>query len=435
MADITKQQLTGALEQFLNVAPQQFHGDVAFQIIKEGMQRLAATQGVMVPPGWFGIVHTVAGQARTELQAAVAQAAAAQSAAQPAPSRSARVHAPNVAAGAKVAANTLATVARVTLDRVAAAVIATLSMLGELTESADEALKRVLRLQSQCEETLARIRKDRESFAEPARKAMEDLARLNESIAKATGEIADARSQAIQKVSEFVTESHGRVNSLRETVNRDVEGQIEDASALLRDATAATKRSMEELIAEYRPEIDRLLGAARNARAEAGLSVHWREFDDAARRHGNGARMWLLIAGVLLLAAMAWLVCAPHLFRFADLWRDLRNVSYPVFAVYFFANATLFGLALLAVRVYRAELHNVIVNRHRATVLKSFTAIVDGATGDEQLRTSIIMQATQTIFAPQPTGHWSGKGGGESDSLPTSMVALLAELGRHARKE
>ena len=55
-------------------------------------------------------------------------------------------------------------------------------------------------------------------------------------------------------------------------------------------------------------------------------------------------------------------------------------------------------------RVYKAHRHNYVINKHRQNALRTFEAFVKAAK-DEQTKSAVLLQATQCIFSPQPTGY------------------------------
>ncbi len=66
---------------------------------------------------------------------------------------------------------------------------------------------------------------------------------------------------------------------------------------------------------------------------------------------------------------------------------------------------TLLSTALIfCIRNFSAMMHNLIVNRHRQTALTTFQVFVSG-TGDEGTKNAVLIQSTQAIFAPQPSGY------------------------------
>ncbi len=66
---------------------------------------------------------------------------------------------------------------------------------------------------------------------------------------------------------------------------------------------------------------------------------------------------------------------------------------------------TLLSTALIfCIRNFSAMMHNLIVNRHRQTALTTFQVFVNG-TRDEGTKNAVLIQSTQAIFAPQPSGY------------------------------
>lgn len=61
-----------------------------------------------------------------------------------------------------------------------------------------------------------------------------------------------------------------------------------------------------------------------------------------------------------------------------------------------------FGL-VWAGKIYKAQQHNYVVNQHRHNALNTFETFVK-ATGDEQTKNAVLIQATQSIFSPQHSG-------------------------------
>jgi hypothetical protein len=66
---------------------------------------------------------------------------------------------------------------------------------------------------------------------------------------------------------------------------------------------------------------------------------------------------------------------------------------------------TLLSTALIfCIRNFSAMMHNLIVNRHRQTALTTFKTFVN-STDDLGTRNAVLVQSTQAIFAPQPSGY------------------------------
>jgi hypothetical protein len=59
---------------------------------------------------------------------------------------------------------------------------------------------------------------------------------------------------------------------------------------------------------------------------------------------------------------------------------------------------------IFCIRNFSAMMHNLVVNRHRQTALATFKTFVN-STEDMGTRNAVLVQATQAIFAPQPSGY------------------------------
>ena len=75
--------------------------------------------------------------------------------------------------------------------------------------------------------------------------------------------------------------------------------------------------------------------------------------------------------------------------------------------------------------MYRAHRHNFVINRHRLNALSTFEAFAK-ATDDQQIKNAVLLQATQCIFGPQPTGYISGES--ESEGYP-QILEIVRGMG------
>ena len=153
----------------------------------------------------------------------------------------------------------------------------------------------------------------------------------------------------------------------------------------------------------------------KKAAAEAGVSQHAVIFGDVAKRHRRTSYAWLvasaILAGVTL--ALAW-----------QMTGDLAGRSLPDTIQYVAARLILFGVLsyglVSAIRTYRAEAHNHVVNAHRHHALSTFETFT-AASLDDTTRNAVLMQATQCIFSHRPSGF----GQREDDGAPQSQVLEL----------
>jgi len=87
---------------------------------------------------------------------------------------------------------------------------------------------------------------------------------------------------------------------------------------------------------------------------------------------------------------------------------------------------TLLSTALIfCIRNFSAMMHNLIVNRHRQTALKTFKTFVN-STEDDGTRNAVLIQATQAIFAPQPSGYLKNEAEMPQVNQVTEIVRGLA---------
>ncbi len=64
----------------------------------------------------------------------------------------------------------------------------------------------------------------------------------------------------------------------------------------------------------------------------------------------------------------------------------------------------LFYGAIWAGRMYRAERHLYIVNKHRALALSTFETFVGGV-HEQAIKDAVLLEATRCIFGPSPSGY------------------------------
>ena len=176
------------------------------------------------------------------------------------------------------------------------------------------------------------------------------------------------------------------------------------------EARAATKK------------LDETLQDAQAAAAEMGVSQHSIHFKNEADRHQKRKVVWQWITvgiGVVILIAGVWNL------RLAWSENDVTSVSQVVqigLAKLFLFGVLSFGL-VWASRVFRAESHNVVINRHRQNSLSSFKAFVS-ATGDESTKNAVLVQATRSIFSHQPSGFVQETQGKSGDQM-TEVIRSL----------
>jgi hypothetical protein len=168
-------------------------------------------------------------------------------------------------------------------------------------------------------------------------------------------------------------------------------------------------------------EIQSLVALARQGVQDVGISQHARHFANEASRHDRLAVLWL-IATIVFGAALAWLsVGNLDLILDGAYPRDLPE-ALSQGAAKLFIFSVLASAALWCGRIYRSHQHNSVVNRHRQNALSSFQTFVS-STEDPATKNVVLVQATQSIFAPQHSGF------AQTDADPV-VGASAAEMAR-----
>ena len=227
----------------------------------------------------------------------------------------------------------------------------------------------------------------------------------------------DPRNQSPEKISSSLRGVYQEVYTNLTPILAHVGTDPAGFDELRRQAEAAVSQiaSAEERVNAMGEEADTALAQIKMAAAEAGVSQHAVIFGDVAKRHRKTSYWWLAASAILAIATLwlAWQMAG----QVAD-----RNLSDTIQFVA--ARIILFGVlsyALVsAVRTYRAEAHNHVVNAHRHHALSTFETFT-AASSDDATRNAVLMQATQCIFSHRPSGF----GQREDDSAPQSQVLEL----------
>lgn len=197
-------------------------------------------------------------------------------------------------------------------------------------------------------------------------------------------------------------------------------------------------------LAEARSKAEDLLGeiqefkkASQDATRELGISQHSIHFKNQADEHWRWSFAWLAAAAVAVAATtfFGWANYehADQLLTDARNGRikDLPNGLLLQIAV---AKLIVFSLALSATvwcaKVYRSHRHNYVVNRHRQNALSSFQTFVTSAGDDAQTKNAVLIQATQSIFAQQPTGYVSAEG---ETAGPTQLIEMVKTVSQSTK--
>ena len=124
-------------------------------------------------------------------------------------------------------------------------------------------------------------------------------------------------------------------------------------------------------------------------------AIHFKKLADQYR---NVSGLWLFASAVFGVALYSYV----QNFHMPD---DKDTILLAEHLVPRLVTVTLLSTGLIfCVRNFSAFMHNMIVNRHRQTALSTFQTFVSSTT-DEGTKNAVLVQSTQAIFAPQPSGY------------------------------
>lgn len=175
--------------------------------------------------------------------------------------------------------------------------------------------------------------------------------------------------------------------------------------------------------------IDHALKEVRNAAVEAGVSQTSKYFHDEASEHRKTSYAWLGATGLSILFLVLFSLFGTSLLAYlgnpepvtgAENLVHLRYLAQKGMIVF----CLIFAL-ILSAKNYGASRHNYVVNKHRNNALSSFQAFAASA-ADDQTKSAVLIQATQSIFSPQASGYVKTDG---DNSPQTPVIEILRSVG------
>ena len=171
-------------------------------------------------------------------------------------------------------------------------------------------------------------------------------------------------------------------------------------------------------IATKKEEVDEIVIAIREASASVVVSRFSANFSDEAESLRKSARWWLIttvvFGGVTLSASMAFFF---HALVPENIYAAVQMVTTKLIIL-----GLLFSVTLWCGRIYKALMHQVTVNKHRANSIKTFQAFTKAASNDA-VRDAVLMETTKAIFGQSSTGYLDKEMPGAGDQLRIIEVA------------
>ena len=173
---------------------------------------------------------------------------------------------------------------------------------------------------------------------------------------------------------------------------------------LVAEADAAKQKfqtDLEKLEASFKSDQERmkiLVEDIEKMAQRSGVTNQAVHFKELADNYRVGAILWFIgsvAAGIVLFNYVKNLTFTPSPSPEAMIETLVPHLI----------TVTLLSTALIfCIRNFSSLMHNVIVNRHRQTALTTFTTFVN-STDDAATRNAVLVQSTQAIFSPQPSGY------------------------------
>ena len=222
----------------------------------------------------------------------------------------------------------------------------------------------------------------------------------------------------------LISEAKAQSNDLYDAIHTHVaylttqSDELTKLGQLARDAASDAVQEVEftkSNIASMQEEIREALAAARAVSSTSGVAVFSKDFSDAADQAQKAALAWLVLTGIFLAAtfvAVVVIVLYPSELsgRTGLTVADVAHESLPRVLLV----TVLITPALWCARLFRAQMHLAVANRHRAHSLGTFEAFI-AATSDEPTRNAVLLETTRSIFTPMASGFLGGGSEGNSD--------------------
>jgi hypothetical protein len=202
---------------------------------------------------------------------------------------------------------------------------------------------------------------------------------------------------------------------------------FDQLEANARGIVAEMERAQErqkELFSKSQQDINDTLDKVRKAAAEVGVAQHSVHFKEQADEHLKKTRTWLIWTGIL--AVLTLLFGVYNAYYYISHIQDLtssQSIQIGIAKLIIFS--ILYSAAFWSGRLYKAQLHNYVINKHRQNALSTFETFVKAAS-DDQTKNAVLLQATQSIFSLQNSGFVSQ---GEQPASPQILEVIRGVTG------
>jgi hypothetical protein len=181
-------------------------------------------------------------------------------------------------------------------------------------------------------------------------------------------------------------------------------GDVQKNIEILTQSVKLANKTLEDAkkdIQNKSKEIDEIISVAREASASVGVAHFTADFSKEASDVDEKANNWLKATALFAATTLILALLSLLLINIKDLTTpqliQLTTTKLLVLAI-------LISATIWCGKIYKANKHLSIVNKHRANSLKTFQAFMKAAEND-YARDAVLLETTKAIFSLSPTGY------------------------------
>lgn len=236
------------------------------------------------------------------------------------------------------------------------------------------------------------------------------------------------RDRLIEEVKSAYKQSHEHFRKIIPYARRQT--STKELTNLIKETKDATSKIDQEYKKAQGITSDaaQTLQAIKETAGEAAVASYAKFFSDQADSHRKACNGWLFVIFVfLVLIILESSVQTSYLQAVVESLKGegSDDAITIVISKLVTLSALYFGL-IWASKMYRANSHNRVVNKHRENALHTFEAFIKAAEDDQQTKNAVLLQATQSIFSHQQTGYISGDS--DSSAPATQILEIFKQV-------
>ncbi|MFC1614020.1 hypothetical protein ACFL5K_01855 [Gemmatimonadota bacterium] len=199
-------------------------------------------------------------------------------------------------------------------------------------------------------------------------------------------------------------------------------GDLKESSEKIANKMRDINKQAESTLSEMQNKLEKInsiISSAKQASSTIGAAVFSKDFAEESDKMKTTAKSWLRFSIYCFLLSIVFLIhilleIKPDL----GLSETIQYVSTRIIIL-----AVTVTAALWCGKIYKANMHQAVINRHRALSLQTFEAFKN-ATDDPLTKDAVLMEATRCVFSPQVTGFLESQDAG---ALPSTQIVEIAK--------